>query len=385
MSGKSYNYDDIQPYEGRAFEEAMQRLRAYPKLLDNFMDIVSRHGRVVNTIKSVYTKARLRSLLGKVHSYEDFQKKITCDLFLELIIKSSIDRLSFDGVGNVEKDAACVFVSNHRDIVLDAALLDYVLYRNDREPCEMVIGDNLLANQFATDLFKTNGGVVLHRSLTSTNELRNETMRLSSYITHCVTEKHKSIWVAQKSGRSKDGIDNTSTAIPKMLYLASREEGLDFQTFLKKVPIVPVAISYQYDPCAVTKGRQEIKRLAAEGCYNVYKKKKYEDILDLVRGLRMYKGNVHIHIGKRLEPTYSNALDATREIDRQIHTGYRLFDSNYFAYDYVFGKSEFTDKYEDFNSKSFLKRYKGLNREVFDVVMKSYANPVVSLLNEKNM
>ena len=323
-------YSDIAPYEGEAFDSAVQRLIQYPQLLENFTDILSRHNRFVNVCKSFSAKKLLKEKLSNVHSYDDFQKQITSGIFLNIIEHSSIDNLTYSGLEQKE-DKPRIYISNHRDIVLDTALLDHVLNKEGKQLCEMVIGDNLLVNQFVTDLFKVNGAVTVKRTASSASELRDMTMHLSSYLTYCATEKGKSVWIAQKSGRSKDGTDNTSGAILKMLYMASKTEGLSFSEFLNRVSIVPVAISYQFDPCAVTKGEAEVKRLKEEGCYNVYKKKKYADVLDMVRGLRLEKGNVHIAVGKELTPEITDVRAAVAELDRQIHLNYRLWDTNWFC------------------------------------------------------
>ncbi|MCF0238555.1 MAG: 1-acyl-sn-glycerol-3-phosphate acyltransferase [Sphaerochaetaceae bacterium] len=378
-------FREMAPYEGKDFEEAIERLRLYPQFLYNFTDIISRKNRFRNKISSYTDKHKLAELLTQVHSYDDFQKKITCDMFLALIESTSIDELTWGGMENLEDDKAYIFVSNHRDIVLDAALLDMALFKAGKVLGEMVIGDNLIVNQFAKDLFKVNGAITVRRTLPSASELRAETLRMSDYLHYCVNEKKKSVWIAQKSGRSKDGIDNTSPAILKMIYLKSREEGLSFGQFLDRVKVVPVAISYQYDPCDVTKSHEEIRKLKAEGVYNVYHKKKFEDILDLVRGLRLYKGNVHIQIGKPLDSSFDNVKDATREIDRQIHNDYKLWDVNYFAYDTVMGTKDYVSQYKNMDTKAFKKHYSKFKPEVVDHVYKGYANPVSSFLMEREL
>ena len=377
------DFKGIGPYEGDDFNQAISRLQQYPQLLDNFTDIISRHNRVVNKWKSFHAKKLLRHMLGQVGNYTEFQEFITCDIFLSMIESSSIEDFTFGGIDELGLDKPHIYISNHRDIVLDAALLDLALYRSDnRRKCEMVIGDNLLVNQFTTDLFKVNGAITVRRSLSSTRELREETLRLSRYIRYAIEKKGVSLWIAQKSGRSKDGVDNTSPAILKMLYLAYREEGISFQEFIKRASIVPVAISYQYDPCDITKSEEQIRKLKAEGVYNVYVKKKYADVLDLVRGLRLNKGNVHIQVGTALGDGIDDVSAAVRETDRQIHTNYRLWDTNYFAYDYLNGTTEFESEYRDMNTRSFIRHYRHLKPEVRDFVFREYANPVISMLNE---
>ena len=377
------DFKDIGPYEGEQFSQAISRLVQYPQLVDNFTDIISRHNRVVNKWKSFHAKKLLRHMMGQVSNYTEFQEYITCDIFLSMIESSSIENFTFDGIDQLGLDTPHIYISNHRDIVLDAALLDLALYRSDnRKKCEMVIGDNLLVNQFTTDLFKVNGAITVRRSLSSTAELREETLRLSRCMRHAIEKKGVSLWIAQKSGRSKDGIDNTSPAILKMLYLAYREDGISFADFIKRASIVPVSISYQYDPCDVTKSEEQIRKLKAEGVYNVYVKKKYADVIDLVRGLRLNKGNVHIQVGSPLGDGFEDVKSAVREIDRQIHMNYRLWDTNYFAYDYLNKTKMFQEKYADMSTRSFVKHYKHLKPEVKKLVFQGYANPVISMLNE---
>ena len=377
------DFKGIGPYEGDDFRQAISRLQQYPQLLDNFTDIISRHNRVVNKWKSFHAKKLLRHMLGQVDNYTEFQESITCDIFLSMIESSSIEDFTFSGIDELGLDTPHIYISNHRDIVLDAALLDLALYRSDnRKKCEMVIGDNLLVNQFTTDLFKVNGAITVRRSLSSTRDLREETLRLSRYIRYAIEQKGVSLWIAQKSGRSKDGVDNTSPAILKMLYLAYREDGISFQDFIKRASIVPVAISYQYDPCDITKSEEQIRKLKAEGVYNVYVKKKYADVLDLVRGLRLNKGNVHIQVGTPLGDGIEDVAAAVRETDRQIHMNYKLWDTNYFAYDHLNGTKKFESEYADMNTRSFVRHYRHLKPEVRELVFREYANPVISMLNE---
>ena len=377
------DFKGIGPYEGDDFRQAISRLQQYPQLLDNFTDIISRHNRVVNKWKSFHAKKLLRHMLGQVDNYTEFQESITCDIFLSMIESSSIEDFTFSGIDELGLDTPHIYISNHRDIVLDAAMLDLALYRSDnRKKCEMVIGDNLLVNQFTTDLFKVNGAITVRRSLSSTRDLREETLRLSRYIRYAIEQKGVSLWIAQKSGRSKDGVDNTSPAILKMLYLAYREDGLSFQDFIKRASIVPVAISYQYDPCDITKSEEQIRKLKAEGVYNVYVKKKYADVLDLVRGLRLNKGNVHIQVGTPLGDGIEDVAAAVRETDRQIHMNYKLWDTNYFAYDHLNGTKMFESEYADMNTRSFVRHYRHLKPEVRELVFREYANPVISMLNE---
>lgn len=370
-------YRDIAPYDPVAVAQAIDRLRNSPQFMIGLGELLSSDDDDARKAISVF-RERLPVLLDQVKTYEDFQRIITAGMMIPTILKKSVDMFSFSGAENLDKEKPYLFISNHRDIVLDCTLLDYALLQSGMMLCEMAIGDNLLVNQFATDLFKLNGGITVKRELPM-REKYLESIRLSEYFIELITEERHSIWVAQKSGRSKDGIDTTNAAIIKMLYLSKKKTGVKFSDLIKSCNIVPVSISYEYDPCDINKGREEISKLLHGG---EYRKKKYEDLLNMLRGLRKYKGNVHLAFGKPLVDDYGSPEAVAREIDRQIHLEYRLWDTNCFAYDYLEGTDRFADRYADMDTEKFLDRYKGLKKDVREFVLNSYANPVRSYLAE---
>lgn len=374
-----FDVASISPYNEEQVQEAIKRLLDYPQFLNNLANVIYQGNRSNTNRLSSYFKSSLPQELLKVKTYDDFQRIITCRFLLPTIEQHSIDHFTFSGVENLDKDKPYIYITNHRDIVLDCALLDYALFfGGSHNLCEMCFGDNLMLNQFSKDLFKLNGGITVYRSL-PTHEKILATKALSEYMYYAHNQKKKSIWIAQKSSRSKDGIDDTSTAVLKMIYLEYKKQGLSFSEAIKRMNIVPVAISYQYDPCDISKSKEVISSLKTE-C--VYKKSKYEDMLNLLRGLRKQKGNVHISIGTELTGTYESPADVAREIDRQIHLNYKLWDTNLFCYDFLNNSEEFEKEYLKFKERDFFKRYKGLNQEVVNAVLKSYANPVISMLKE---
>lgn len=373
-------YRDIAPYSGQDVLDAVARLKAYPKFLSNMGEVLYAGNILKTKWKSHQLKEQVLPLLDQVSTYDDFQRLITAGVFLPTIMRNSMTGFTYSGEEHLNKKTPYLFISNHRDIVLDCALLDYALLQAKLPICEMAIGDNLLVNQFTTDMFKLNGGVTVKRNL-PIREQYKESLRLSRYFVELIREEKQSIWVAQKSGRSKDGIDTTNSAIIKMLYLSYKDSGVSFSELIKSVNIVPVAISYQYDPNDINKGREEYsKRL-----HGTYTKKKYEDLVNMLRGLRRFKGDVHLHFGKPLKDDYETPVDVANEIDRQIHIGYHLHDTNYFAYDLLQGPTRFTDKYKNLNTKQFLNRYKDLNEELRKRILRSYANPVVMQMEALGM
>ena len=219
-----------------------------------------------------------------------------------------------------------------------------------------------------------NGAIIVKRDLPF-REKYLETLRLSEYFVEKIASG-KSIWVAQKSGRSKDGLDVTHPSIVKMLHLAKKREGVGFEEVIKACHIVPVAVSYEYDPNDIAKAREEVLT-QANGSYN---KGKVEDVVSMIRGLREFKGRIHISIGDELTGDWHSPEEVAAEIDRQIHLNYHLMDTNWFCYDQLNGDEANRDKYPDFDGKAFLDRYAVLNDEVRTFILNSYANPVRSRL-----
>ena len=236
-----------------------------------------------------------------------------------------------------------------------------------------------MVNQLVEDLFRMNGGIIIKRNLPM-REKYLESIRISEYFVETVSEENKSIWVAQKSGRSKDGIDKTQPAIIKMLYLSKKKEGVSFPELIRKCNIVPVAISYQFDPNDINKGREEVTKEHNEG---KYEKKKYEDLISMVKGLRCPKGKVHVAIGEPLTGEYNTPEEVAEAIDSQIHMNYRLFDTNYLAYDYLEGGDRFKDLYKDLNKAEFIGKLSHLSDDVRKFVLNTYANPVRMMLEAK--
>ncbi len=368
-------YRDIAPYRGQDFLDAIQRVKANPDGIASFLGSVGPVETEEQRRKLMAKVARILSLLDEVTDYDQFQRRITAGLFLPMIVENSISCFSYSGTELLDSSMAYLYVSNHRDIVLDCALIDLALDGGGQMLCEMAIGDNLLKNEFATDLFKLNGGVTVKRSLPM-REKYIESMRLSSYLVELIGEHNKSVWIAQKSGRSKDGLDITSPAIIKMLHLSQRKKGVSFNEVVNQARLVPVAVSYEYDPVDVIKAKEEV--LASS--LGRQEKRLYEDLISISRGLKGHKGRVHIAFGTPVQGSFSSSEEVAGAIDRQIHTLYKLWPTNYFAYDHLNGSDTFAASYADFDDASFLKRFKGLKKEVRAFALNAYANPVRSFL-----
>ena len=371
-------YRDIAPYRGQDFLDAVERVKHNAEGIESFLGSVctleTKEQRKALKRKVEYILAKL----DEVRDYDEFQRFITAGVFLPMVVENSITEFTFSGTDELDSSMAHLYVSNHRDIVLDCALIDLALDGGGQMLCEMAIGDNLLTNEFVTDLFKLNGGVTVKRSLPM-REKYVESMRLSSYLVELISEHNKSVWVAQKSGRAKDGLDITSPSIIKMLHLSQRKKGISFSDVVNKVRVVPVAVSYEYDPVDVIKAKEEVHTSFFGG----RKKRLYEDLISISRGLKGHKGRVHIAFGTPIQGTYTSSEEVAAEIDRQIHTLYTLWPTNLFAYDYLNESDQWASSYADFDSAEFLSRFKGLKKEVRSFALNAYANPVRSFLAAK--
>ncbi len=360
-------YRDIAPYKGEDFMAALARLVSSADKLKGFVsNLIGK-----NDPRRDLFMDFIASSSSKIRCYDDFQRIITAGVLIPTIVKSTISEFTTSGAENLDPSLSYLFVSTHRDIVLDCALTDYALLLNGKPLCQMAFGDNLITSQFVGDLLRLNGGIIVKRDLPM-REKYIESIRLSEYFVDTVVDDNISVWVAQKSGRSKDGIDMTHPAIIKMLYLSQKSKGVGFSELIGKLRIVPLAISYEYNPNDINMSREEVA-IIEKGSYN---KKKYEDVVSMMKGIKGYKGRTHVAFGTPLPGCYDKPDEVAAEIDRQIHLNYRLWDTNYFAYDHLEGSCRFKDRYEGFDGDAFLARLAHLSDHVRRFVLDSYANPV---------
>ncbi len=370
------DYSDIAPYTDEDI----------PRILDDMLenkDFLSAIGEILYPkipyvllkVKRNFVKNKIEKMKDEIRTVDDYQVKLLNGVVLNAVIDKTVDSITSSGLETLDRNRSYLFVSNHRDIALDPTLMNYMLALNNFPFTEITFGDNLMVNNVMGDIIRMNRGVVIKRSL-SLRDRFIESQRLSEYFYKRIQEG-RSMWVAQKSGRAKDGIDVTNPAIIKMLHMSQKEKGLSFEQLLQNCPIVPVAISYQYDPCDIRKSR-ELMYIKMKG---YYKKKQLEDLVSIFRSIRRYKGNIHFHFGEPIQSGFNNSLEVANEIDRQIHLGYKLWDSNYIAYDTLYGTDKYAANYTESKKLRFLWRYRGLSPDLKEYVLNSYANPV--LMNER--
>lgn len=344
---KDHNFDDIRPLNDDEVQGTINRL-----IKDkNFK-------RVVEPIVAPLTWEMFSGALLSCKTIYDFQRNIIYP-FMKHIIEKTTSGLSVEGLNNISSDKACLYISNHRDIVLDAAFLNILFFDNDMNTSEIAIGDNLLIYPWITDLVRLNKSFIVKRKV-SVREMLATSKQLSEYIYDTLNRRNQSIWLAQREGRAKDSNDRTQTSLLKMLTLFNRQEPLES---LQSLNIIPLSLSYEYDPCDFLKAKEfQQKRDNPD-----HVKSQSDDVENMQTGITGYKGKVVFTFGKGINESLSDlsASDLTavsdvlsyvaNGIDKEIFSNYHHFPVNYVAYDMMMGASEFADRYtnddvENFNS-----------------------------------
>lgn len=333
------------------------------------------------------TEEEWMTSLKEVKSIQQFQDDFAYYSIQKILEKSS-NGLTTSGFDKLDKDTAYLYVSNHRDILMDTSLLNVALKDNGLVMTASAVGDNLVQKSFLLALAKVNRNFLVKRGLPP-RELLESSKLMSEYIQHLLFEVNRSVWIAQREGRTKDGNDATHQGVLKMIGMASDEPNL--MDYFKKVKIVPVSISYEYDPTDALK----MPQLLAKANDEVYIKDKNEDFNNLYSGIIGQKRGIHISVGKVLdtELDYINeTVDKTNkqmqavaiEIDKSIIANYHLWPTNYIAYDIVYKTNIFADKYTEKERQLFERRLElrvdKENKIVVDGFLAMYANPVVNKL-----
>ncbi|MES2798287.1 MAG: 1-acyl-sn-glycerol-3-phosphate acyltransferase [Bacteroidota bacterium] len=369
-------FDAIRPFYDSEINEALQNVVNHPmmKALMNF---------TFPDVADEVWKEQLR----KTHSIRDFQCNFIYKSVQKVLEKSS-EGLTTSGFENLEPNTSYLFISNHRDILLDTTLLNTALFEHGLVMTASAIGDNLVKKAFLNTLAKLNRNFLVQRGLTPREMLQSSKL-LSEYIGNLLLHENRSVWIAQREGRTKDGNDETNPGVLKMLGMGSDEKNL--MDYFKKIKIVPVSISYEYDPTDALK----MPQLMAEANNEVYIKEKNEDFMTILSGALGQKKRIHIHVGKVLD-TEIEAIKTENDssnkqivalaqvIDDAILSNYKLWPTNFIAFDIVNKTNRFSHLYTE-NEKSLFERRLEMridhdNPVALDGFLAMYANPVVNKL-----
>ncbi|WP_163557308.1 1-acyl-sn-glycerol-3-phosphate acyltransferase [Halomonas sp. NO4] len=366
---------DIRPYQDDEVAEVLARLAANRELLDALTRYrLPRLSRLAPPLARTLAAYAIRRQTRGVNSVRDFQQRVAH--YMAHMIRTSTDDFRIDGLEHLAPDSAYLFIGNHRDIALDPAFVNYALHSAGRDTVRIAIGDNLLKKPYVTDLMRLNKSFIVPRALRGKRAMLAAYQMLSDYIRHSITTDNHSIWMAQREGRAKDGIDRTDPAIIKMLTMARRREERNalIGEAIAELRIVPVSISYEYDPCDLQKAR-ELHAVHTEGRYE---KREFEDIQSIVTGITGHKGRVHLRFGDPLDSGFDTPEAVAEEINRQIIAGYHLFPSHYLALEALGDAPELVDLSEvtDADRSRFQARLADVPEELRTWWLAQYANPV---------
>jgi hypothetical protein len=315
-------FDAIRPYSDEETGPAIQRLVNDTEFLDMIGRFKSpRLAHWAPSLLRMFTRRWLIRHFGHYRKSNDLQAGLST--YVGELVDSTTTRVTTSGLDKLDKNRAYLFISNHRDIVFDPMVVNYLLFQNGFHTTRIAIGDNLLANRVFAEMMRLNKSFVVRRNMTSPREMRDAYITLSGFINHSIETNH-SIWIAQREGRAKDGLDVTDPAIIKMFYMSRKKSGLSFAEAISHLNIVPVSIAYEYDPCDIDKAR-ELETRARTGSYT---KSEGEDTEQIMRGLTGFKGHVHVHFGAPVQDSPENPKDLASHIDREMHANYYLHASN---------------------------------------------------------
>ena len=369
-------FESISPYTDAEAAEALSKLAEYPLL-----------SHVSQQFFPEESPDFLKNLLKSIKTIDEFQV-LVMQKFVRWVLEHTAKNFSYDGIANISPDKKFLALSNHRDIILDPAITQLVLYANGIQMTEIAVGDNLITNKTIEYLIRSNRMIKVVRGI-SARELYLCSQLLSKYIRLNITEQRSSIWLAQRQGRTKNGYDLTEQGLLKMLDMSG---GADFQTNFEELNIIPMSISYEYEPCDILKARELV----------ISRKKKYvkaegEDLNSIMVGIMSQKGNIHLNIGRPLtseeiaEAAQCDKNDRYQQIrhavDLRVIDGYKLWKNNYIAYDILNHSFKYSDQYCITDVESFVVYMehqldtveKDINREdLRRIFLEIYANPVVT-------
>ncbi|MCL2246541.1 MAG: 1-acyl-sn-glycerol-3-phosphate acyltransferase [Lentimicrobiaceae bacterium] len=372
------HFDNIRPYTDAEVPAAMRRIAGseYLPALCKFVF----HEKTLSEVQEILLACK---------NTDDFQVNVMHQFNKQVIIQT-IKQFTCSGLEYLDPKKTYLFVSNHRDIVLDASLLQSALHNEGFRTTEITFGSNLMNPQLVVDIGKSNKMFKVIRE-GNAREFYNNSVHLSEYIRFTLIQKGESVWIAQRNGRTKDGNDATDQGIIRMFCMSNRKNLVES---LAELNIVPIAVSYQWESCDMFKTKELY--FSKEGAK--YVKQKNEDLTSILTGITQQKGNVHFSICKPIEKEEYNAFSLEAEnkfynhiahlIDEKIYRNYKLWNTNYIAHDLRSGTSKFSAHYTPEEKDRFLQRFHHiLNQIEGDKVrigssfLGIYANPVDKLYN----
>ena len=370
------DFDDIRPYVDQEIPDAMHRIAE-----SSMLPIL------VSYVFPDMSTDEIKQMLCSYKTIKDFQLGVMYHVNRQ-VINQSISEFTFGGVEQLEKGKPYLFVSNHRDIMLDASLLQNVLVDNGLETSQITFGANLMMNPLVVDIGKSNKMFKVERPGGNVKEFYKASMHLSQYIRSVIAEEKESVWIAQRNGRTKDGNDQTDQGIIKMFCMSKQENKI---AALSELNIVPISVSYEWESCDILKAIELFESKNVK-----YIKKPGEDLNSILTGILQYKGRVHFQMCPMISEADLLQFDdctnneyhrnVARLIDYRILNSYKLWPNNYIAYDMHYGQQRFVGEYTKDEKKAFEKHLSKLEKYdcdailLKDILLGIYSNPVKNKL-----
>ncbi|MBK6984947.1 MAG: 1-acyl-sn-glycerol-3-phosphate acyltransferase [Bacteroidetes bacterium] len=375
---KEFNFELLRPYYDNESDEVMKRIAQYD----------SYHKAMAYLWPEMSKEEVIKKALNTKSPYE-FQTGYMSEAIWK-IVNSTSAGLSWSGLENLDSDKAYLYIANHRDILLDSAILQIILDKEEFETSEITFGSNLMDQGFITDFGRMNRMFTVKRE-GNVKELYDISRQLSAYIRHVILDKNTSVWIAQRNGRTKDGNDMTQTGLLKMLNLSG---DADFKKSFSELNIVPLTISFEYEPCDHLK----VQELYLSSLHTKYVKAPGEDLNSILTGIKQPKGKIYVAFGKPITVNDLVEIDKSinenekikllaSHIDKCIYQSYKLNPINYVAYDVLNKTNVFESNYTSVEKQSFLNyidtKIKDMTGEadvLKNLFLTLYANPVINKL-----
>lgn len=378
------NFDDIRPFRDDELHAHLEELSRQPEM--------------IMLLKRLFPKRTRQNIIETLNSFQsidEFQKKLIRSIVLKFS-STTTTGISMSGAEKVAGSPNRLFISNHRDILLDPSFLDVLLLENGRDTCEIAIGDNLFVAPWIETVVRINKSFIVKRNV-PVRQMLEVSAKLSAYIRYVITEKQTSVWIAQREGRAKDSNDRTQESLIKMLNISGKS---DMVENMKELNITPITISYEYDPCDYLKAKEfQQKRDNPE-----YKKTPEDDRLNMLTGLLGWKGDVHYEIDNMDDEIASiesvgrknDQITALAQlIDKHIHKNYRIHLNNIIALDLLRKENAFVNKYSEIEKQKF-EKYLHKQLDKIDLpnkdipflrgkILEMYANPFINYLKANDL
>lgn len=327
-------FADIRPYNDEEVAGVLSRLLNNAEFLDTLAKY--RLGRLAALLPGLVRPVTRLLLAREVRGVSDVKRmQLIIERYMTRMINTTTSGFTVSGLEKLHASRSYLFMSNHRDITMDPAFTNYALHTGGHDTARIAIGDNLLTKPWVADLMRLNKSFIVKRSVSGPRELLAASRQLANYIQHSLLQESASIWIAQREGRAKDGVDRTEPVIIKMLSMSRDKRAQEFGEHLRDLAIVPVAISYELDPCDGLKAR-ELHETARDG---YYEKGAQEDVASIARGIAGQKGRVHVSFGVPLTDVLDTPEAVAAEVDRQIISEYCLHPTNLYAYRRLYGEN----------------------------------------------